>query len=103
MSPRKSDLVVVASAKAKPGKENDLEQALRAVAAPTRAQPGSVAFSLYRAAREPGSFIALERWSSAADHDQHLHGAHVQALISAMGGILAEPPQIIAYEIVDEE
>ena len=61
-----------ALAKAKPGEEAKLEQALREVAAPTRAQPGCLSFT------------------------------HVQALMSKMAGILAEPPDIVSYEVVDE-
>jgi quinol monooxygenase YgiN len=100
--PKKSDLIVLASAKAKPGKEKDLERALRDVAAPTRAQPGSVAFSLYRSIDDPTVIVGVERWESAAEHDRHLHGAHVQRLMSAMANILAEPPRIVSYEILDE-
>ena len=46
MSAVTSDSIVIATAKAKPGREVDLERALRDVAAPTRAQPGCVQFSL---------------------------------------------------------
>jgi|SRR5437764_340362 acetyl esterase/lipase len=36
--------------KAKPGQEKTLEKALREVAAPTRAQPGCISFSLHHSA-----------------------------------------------------
>lgn len=98
----KSDQIIIATAKAKPGSEPTLEAALRDVAEPTRAQPGSVAFSLYRSADNPAVIVGLERWASAADHDRHLQGAHVQRLMAAMGPVLAEPPVIASYEILDE-
>jgi quinol monooxygenase YgiN len=100
---KKSDLIVLASAKAKPGKEKELEQALLDVAKPTRAQPGSVAFSLHRSIEDPAVFIGLERWASKEEHNRHLQGAHVQKLMAAMANILAEPPKIVSYEIIDEE
>jgi hypothetical protein len=53
------DLITIASAKAQPGKEKTLEQALRAVAAPTRAQPGCVDFSLHRSKDDPAVIIVL--------------------------------------------
>jgi quinol monooxygenase YgiN len=99
---RKSDLIIIATARAKAGREGDLERALRDVAAPTRAQPGAVAFSLYRSSEDPSTIVGLERWSSAAEHDEHLKGAHVQKLMAAMGPVLAGPPSIVAYEIIDE-
>jgi len=97
----KSDLVILATAKSKPGKEADLERALRDVAAPTRAQPGCVAWTLHRVQGAPGTLLAYERWSSPEAHQAHLEGAHVQKLMAAMTPLLAEPPQIVAYEVLD--
>lgn len=102
MKATKADLIVIAVAKARPGEEAKLEQALREVAAPTRAQPGCVSFGLYRRAGERAVMVGLERWTSAEAHDKHLQGAHVQALMSKMAGILAEPPDMVSYEVVDE-
>ena len=96
-----SDLIIIATARAKPGKEADLERALREVAAPTRAQPGCVQFSLYRAAAAPSTIVGFERWVSAADHESHLQGAHVQKLMASMANLLAEPPSIVAYEALE--
>jgi len=99
---KRSDLIVVASAKAKPGKETELMKALTDVAAPTRAQPGCVSFVLFRSKQDPAIVAALERWASVADHENHHKGAHVAKLMAAMGPVLAEPPSITAYEIIDE-
>ena len=99
---RKSDLVVIAVARAKPENAHDLGQALREVAGPTRAQPGCVSFSLYRSAEDPCVIVGLERWASKEAHDRHLQGAHVQKLMSQMMPVLAEPPTIVAYQVIDE-
>jgi quinol monooxygenase YgiN len=100
--PKKSDLIILARAKALPGKEKALENALVAVAEPTRAQPGCVAFSLYRSESDPSVIVGHERWASKKDHEQHLQGPHVQKLMSAMANLLAGPPDIVSYEILDE-
>ena len=97
-----SDLIVIASAKARPGHERDLEAALREVAVPTRAQGGSVAFSLYRSVDDPSVIVGFERWTSPAHHDQHLQGVHVARLMRAMADILVEPPTIVSYKVLDE-
>jgi quinol monooxygenase YgiN len=78
MKKNKSDLIVTASAKAKPGKENELEQALPEVAGPAREQPGCVSFSFYQYADDHAAIIGLERWASTHEHDQHLSRPHVQ-------------------------
>ena len=70
----KSDLIVIARAKAQRGKETDLEKALHDVAAPTRTQPGCVEFSLYRSQHDRAVIVGVERWASAQDHDRHLQG-----------------------------
>jgi quinol monooxygenase YgiN len=93
---------VVASAKSKPGSESPLLKALLDVAAPTRAQPGCVSFALYRSKEDASVITAFERWASKADHERHHQGAHVTKLMAAMGPVLAEPPSMTAYEIVDE-
>lgn len=97
-----SDLLVIASAKAKPGKETELEQALLEVAGPTRAQPGCVSFSIYHSLEDPTILIGLERWASNEAHEQHLQGAHVQTFLSNIAEILSEPPSILSYTVTDE-
>jgi quinol monooxygenase YgiN len=96
----KTDLIVIATAKAKPGKEAALGAALGDVAGPTRAQPGAVSWTLYRAG---ATFVAVERWSSRELHDRHLQGAHVQVLMGRMADLLAEPPSIIEHDIVVDD
>jgi quinol monooxygenase YgiN len=102
MRTSKTDLIVIASAKAKPGKEADLERALLDVAEPTRRQRGCVQFAVHRAKSDRSTIIGLERWASVADHEQHLMGAHVKELMGRMADILAEPPSIATYEPIDE-
>ena len=92
-----TDLIVIATAKAKPGKEADLAAALADVAAPTLAQRGAVSWALDRAG---ATLVAVERWSSRDLHDQHLQGPHVQALMGRMADLLAEPPSIVEHTIV---
>lgn len=102
MTNSKSDLIVIASAKAKPGKEAELEQALLDVAGPTRAQPGCVSFSVYHSIEDSTILIGLERWASNEAHEQHLRGTHVQTFLSNIADILAEPPRILSYKVTAE-
>lgn len=102
MQKSRSDLVVIAKVKAKPGKESGVKEAIEECAVPTRIQPGYVSFSLLHSTEDPSTYIGLERWASAKDHDRHLQGAHVQKLMARMADILAEPPSIITYEVANE-
>jgi quinol monooxygenase YgiN len=96
-----SNYIVIASATAKPGQEAELEHALQAVAGPTRAQPGCIAFHLLRPAGVRATIIGFERWASEADHAKHMTSAHFQGLARRLAEILAEPPSIVAYEELD--
>ena len=103
MKKSRTDLIILATAKAKPGREADLERALRDVAEPTRRQPGCVQFALYRTVGDRSTIVGYERWASADAHQQHLKGAHVQRLLSRMGDIVADRPSIVSYELLDEQ
>jgi quinol monooxygenase YgiN len=85
------EVAIFATARALPGKEAELAKALNEAAAPTRAQPGCLEFTLYRS--EDGRTIsAFERWASKADHQNHIQGKHVQELMGKFKGILAGAP-----------
>jgi quinol monooxygenase YgiN len=102
MTTPSTEIVIIASARALPGKEPALERALRDVAAPTLSQAGCLGFQLYRS--EDGSTItAVERWASKGEHERHLQGAHVQKLMAAMAGVVAGPPQIASYRTLDQQ
>ena len=95
-----TELIVLASATAQPGKEAELEAALREVVQPTRAQPGCLQFSLLRTMDAPATLVGYERWESARHHQAHLQGAHVQRLMGRMAGVLAAPPDIRVHQVV---
>jgi quinol monooxygenase YgiN len=92
----------IASATAKPGKEAELVSALREVAGPTRAQPGCIRFGLYQPEGARATVIGVERWASAADHERHMAGAHFKRLADRMADLIAEPPHIMSYAVIDE-
>jgi quinol monooxygenase YgiN len=102
MKAKKTDVIILATARAKPGREGDLESALRECAGPTREQPGCVQFFLLRAANDKSTIVGYERWASEADHQSHLQGAHIQRLMARMADILDGPPEIVAYDAIDE-
>lgn len=97
-----SHILIIARATAKPGKEAELASALREVARPTRAQPGCIWFGLYKPQSDRATIVGIEQWASEADHDRHLTGAHFQRLAGRMADLIAEPPHIETYTVIDE-
>jgi quinol monooxygenase YgiN len=61
------------------GSEQDLKAHLLSLAAPTRAEPGCLAYDLYQSPDAPSEFLRLERWSSLADLEAHKAMPHLRA------------------------
>ncbi|MBC8092919.1 MAG: antibiotic biosynthesis monooxygenase [Pseudonocardia sp.] len=72
-------LTVVATARAKPGKEQEMRDLLTSFVAPTRAEKGSVVYALHQGAADPAAFALYEVWESQADLDAHLASPGLQA------------------------
>lgn len=97
-----SGLTVTARAKAKPGRESDLEQAMRAVVAPTHQEAGCLRYTVHRSMIDPSEFVTIELWTSKEAVDQHFAMPHVQALLEKAAELLMEPPDITFYELLPE-
>lgn len=93
-------LTVVAQIKAKPGKENETQQALQALLAPTRKEAGCVNYDLHVSPQNPTLFLFHENWASQADLDRHLQSPHIQAMFARVTELLAEAPQIALWQKV---
>lgn len=93
-----SDVVVVARSRAKPGREGELEAALRACVTPTHAEAGCLRYALQRGVDDPSSFALVETWTSRAALEAHLRTAHVAVLFKALPDLVAEAPTVTVYE-----
>lgn len=84
-----SEVVVIAQIKAKPGKEEALEKALRAAIDPTHLESGCIRYALHRSLEKPEVYYFLERWRSKGDLDQHLERGHVKTLFAKLDELTA--------------
>ena len=96
------ELTVIARAKAKPGREGDVEKELRRCVGPTHKEAGCLRYAIHRGADDPQTFVVVERWKSKEALDEHLRSEHVQKLFSAMGALLAGPAEILSYQLLPE-
>ena len=93
-----SEIVVVGSLKARPGKEDEAAQALADLVEPTHAEAGCILYAMHRGADDPARFAFVERWESREHLDAHLGSAHVSALLERADELLAEPADIVVYD-----
>ena len=88
-----SEVVVVGSMKAKEGHEDEVAEALRAVAALTHEEEGCLLYAVHRGLDEPGRVVLVERWSSREALDEHFQKPYVRELGKSTH-LLAEPAQV---------
>ena len=72
-------LTVIAKLKAKAGSEEDLAALCRSLVAPTRAEPGCLAYDLHRSHDDPGLFMFTEAWESRPLWEEHMKSPHLAA------------------------
>jgi quinol monooxygenase YgiN len=96
-----SEVVVAASFKVKDGREQEAEDALRAVARETHKEDGCLLYALHRGVDDPGRFVLLERWRSREDLDAHLRQPYI-AQLAATADALEEPAGVWFTEALPE-
>jgi len=79
---------VIATLIAKPGQQHVLEQHLRALLQPTRAEAGCAQYDLHQDLENPHAFYMLERWSGDAALQAHDASAHIQNFRAQAGEVL---------------
>ena len=93
-------VTVVARAKAKPGKEEQVKQELLKLLSPTRAEDGCINYDMHESIDHAGQFLFHENWESRKSLDRHLATAHVQNFLRQADQLLAEPVEITLWKQV---
>jgi len=91
-------LYISAAFRARPGKETELRDALKALQGPTRAEPGCLTYDLHQAPDNPAHLLMFETWESQDAINGHMRSRHVQDFVPRVDGLCAEPPQITIWE-----
>lgn len=94
-----SELTLVVHIKAKPGREQALEQELRIAVPPTHEEPGCLRFALHRSPSDVGTFLLVERWRSQAALDEHLKQPYLTRLLDRLKE-LAEVSEAKSFDMV---
>ncbi|GAA3231481.1 putative quinol monooxygenase [Pseudonocardia petroleophila] len=84
----RSLLTVVATMRAQPGKEEELQALLEGLIEPTRAEADCTTYALHRGSQDPAVFIFIEHWTDQAALDAHLGTPHLQAALPKIPELL---------------
>ena len=95
-----SEVVVVGSFKAQPGKEGEGLEAFKALVEPTHAEDGCILYALHQGSDDPARLTFIERWASRAALDAHLKTPHVAAVLERAEELFGDSADITVYEAV---
>ncbi|MBV4477932.1 putative quinol monooxygenase [Pseudomonas botevensis] len=78
----------IATLIARPGQQDSLEHALRALIEPTRAEAGCSQYDLHQDLANPLAFYMIEHWASEEALQAHDASAHIQNFRARAGEFL---------------
>lgn len=96
------NVTVVAHVRAKPGKEDEVKQALQVLVEPTRREDGCLNYDLHQSDDDAALFVFYENWTSKEHLAAHAASAHIQAFRARAGEILAAPPDIKTFVMLSD-
>jgi quinol monooxygenase YgiN len=85
------ELDIIARFHARPGRESDVEAAIRAIFVPTRAEPGCIGYQVVRGTRDPALFFIHSRWVDEAAFEHHATLAHTVRFLEAVQPLIDHP------------
>lgn len=91
-------IVLVASLKAKAGKEKQLEDVLKKMVSSVQTEKGCTKYILHRAKADPAQFMFYEEYVDQAALDVHNATAWFKQLGKDLEGLLAGDPVAVFWE-----
>ncbi|MEA5570601.1 putative quinol monooxygenase [Calothrix sp. UHCC 0171] len=95
-----SNVQVLVSVAALPGKEKEVTSLLLQLVGPSRQEEGCIRYELLQNHVEPTEFVFIEEWESEVALMGHIDSIHVQEIFRELGNLLATPPVIHRYQVL---
>ena len=92
---------VLAIFTAKPGKEKELETALRAMIEPSLAEEGCINYDLHQSTTNKNEFMFYENWVSKEAHEKHGTSAHIQEWRKKKNELLETNNSVSGWKMLD--
>ena len=91
----RAPMITVAIIEPLPDQLAEVEAALRAAVRAAHSESGCELYALHRTAGDPVRFVMIEQWADADALAAHLAGDGIKALMPALAGKVAGPPQLL--------
>jgi quinol monooxygenase YgiN len=95
------EFVVIAQYRARAGEAERVEEALRNMVAPTRAEPGNRDYQLFRDPKDPSRFVLFERYADEAAFEAHRETPHFGTWLA--GVVLPALADRVRFDLVPLE
>ncbi|MDQ7781744.1 MAG: putative quinol monooxygenase [Desulfomonilaceae bacterium] len=95
-------ITVIANFRAKPGMEDKVREAVMNLVGPTRNEAGCINYDLHVSLQDKGRLMLYENWIGKKALDEHLEMPYLKDFLVKSGDILAEPVEIVLWEMVSE-
>jgi quinol monooxygenase YgiN len=93
-------VTVVARIRAKVDKVQRVEEELRKLLAPTRAENGCINFDMHQGVTDHAQFLFHENWTSEAALKAHFETPHIKNWLRVAEELLAEPLEVTLWNRV---
>ena len=90
-------ITLIATMKARSGKEELVKEVLLSLISPTRAEKGCVTYILHQDCDDKSLFMFYETWTSKESLDEHLKTPHLKDLLDRSDELFAAPLEIKFY------
>jgi len=91
-------IVLSAFFQAKPGREAELEAALRALIPEVRKEVGTLEYTVHRAKDDACRFFFHEKYRDQAALDVHMAAPYLKAVLDKVPELCASAPVVTAYQ-----
>ena len=85
---------------ARAGEESAVEEALREVTGPSRAEPRCLSFHIFRSTRDPQLFYIHSRWVDEAAFQLHAELPHTVRFLKRVDALLDQPRDVTRTEMI---
>ena len=89
-----SNVVVVATFKAREGKVEEVIAGLTPVIEQTHGEAGCLSYALHRDVNDPDTLVLVERWTSQVALESHFQQPYMAGLGELAAELLAAPPSL---------
>jgi quinol monooxygenase YgiN len=85
------EVFVFARLHARPGKRNEVQQAMFEVQGPTREEAGCLAYGGFHSIRDPDEFYIHSRWQNVGAFERHAGLPHTVRFLASVEPLLDHP------------